>query len=64
MLRHPHLVRRFEDAYALAHPCDAAARRALFEALVGRARVVGTMPRCDPLAGLDHLIRLGRALNV
>ncbi|MCI0652647.1 MAG: hypothetical protein L0Z55_12280 [Planctomycetes bacterium] len=63
MMQKPEQVRAFEDSYSRARPADYFENMRIFEALWREAVALGVLPGQDPLAGIDHDIRLARILN-
>jgi hypothetical protein len=64
MIRHPEMVRRFEDEQARRAPGDYRANLRLYEELWKHAQRLGALPRADPLEGIETDLRLARMLRV
>jgi len=64
MIRDAIKWQRWEEEYMASETTSHAENLRLADSMVALAIQLGTFPPADPLDGLDHKIRLAKALNV
>jgi hypothetical protein len=64
MIKDTALWQAWEDEFVRSRPPDFHRNLALVESMFEHARMLGALPRSDPLEGIEVKIRLARALNV
>jgi len=63
MVRNQAALDQFELELACRRPVDFRANLAIADGLLEEALAVGSMPRPDPMEGIETIIRVARALN-
>jgi hypothetical protein len=63
MIKDPQKLYRFENELMRSQPLDIDANFRIFEALYSEARELGIFPLKNPMEGIEHDIRLAKALN-
>lgn len=63
MIKNTKLLKEFEKKYAQLSPPNFLKNIAIVEALLEEARLLGSWPPKDPMAGIETDIRIAKILN-
>lgn len=64
MIKDTKLWEQWEKEYRRKQKPDLVRNLEIYDALYEEARLLGVLPACDPLEGIETKIELARALNV
>ena len=63
MLRNAKAWRKWEAAWLKSQPVNLSQNLRLVESLWAEARQLGVWPPADPMAGIEHCLRMARMVN-
>ncbi len=63
MVKNTKILEKFERDYVAANKQSYAGKLKIYEALYKEARRFGALPLKNPLEGIEHVIKLAKALN-